>query len=407
MIEAPQPAPRRMWSRDFSLAIVLNLLLSVVYYLTVTSMALYAIDRFSASDAEAGFASGAFVFGAAAARLFAGPNMDLLGRRRLLVTSLMLFAVTSALYLAAESLLLLLIVRLLHGFSYGAAANTIAAAVQRLIPKGRRSEGTGYFGASTSVGGALGPLLAVGITSLVGFDALFMTMTGVAILSLVIGVALRLPGSVAPKRATRGAAGEFRVRLREIISVEALPVSLVAGLAGLSYAVILAFLVNYTLAVGLGAQAASLYYLVYAAVALASRLVVGRVQDCHGDNAVVYVLLISLSAGLSVLALMPTLTGLVLSAVLTAVGFGALVPCLQAAAVTLTPDARVGVATSTFFISMELSTGVGPIMAGAVLPHLGYASTFLVMAGVVLATIGMYWLVHGRRPEAWRSAARS
>lgn len=406
MTGAPAPVPRRMWSRDFSLAIALNLLLSMVYYLTVTSMALYAIDRFGASDAEAGFASGAFVLGAAAARLFAGPNMDLLGRRRLLVTSLILFVVTSALYLAAESLPLLLLVRLLHGFSYGAASNTIAAAVQGLIPAGRRSEGTGYFGASTSVGGALGPLLAVGLTSLWGFDALFVTMTGVAIVSLMIGAALRLPSSAAPRLATRRAVDRFQVRLRDVISMEALPVSLIAGLAGLSYAVILAFLVNYTLAAGLGAHAASLYYLVYAAVALASRLVVGRVQDCHGDNAVVYVLLLSLGTGLTVLALVPTLTGLMLSAVLTAVGFGALVPCLQAAAVTLTPDARVGVATSTFFISMEVSTGIGPILTGAVLPHLGYASTFLMMAGVVLATIGVYWLVHGRRPEAGRSAAR-
>ena len=51
--------PAKLWTKNFILAIVVNLFISMVFYLLMTTMALYAVDRFQASDTAAGFASSA------------------------------------------------------------------------------------------------------------------------------------------------------------------------------------------------------------------------------------------------------------------------------------------------------------------------------------------------------------
>ncbi|WP_211882770.1 MFS transporter [Pseudarthrobacter albicanus] len=160
MGEDSQP-PTRLWTRNFVLAIVTNFFIAMVFYLLMTSMALYAVERFQASDSAAGFAASAFIAGSVVARLFAGRLLDTLGRRRVLLASLAVFVIASLLYLQANTLGLLLALRAVHGVAFGAGNTAIAAAVQALIPPARRSEGTGYFGLSATLATAVGPSLAI------------------------------------------------------------------------------------------------------------------------------------------------------------------------------------------------------------------------------------------------------
>ncbi|HLS02687.1 MAG TPA: MFS transporter, partial [Beutenbergiaceae bacterium] len=51
----------RLWTTPFVAAVLVNLFMSSVFYLLLTSMAGYAIERFQASDAAAGFASAGFI----------------------------------------------------------------------------------------------------------------------------------------------------------------------------------------------------------------------------------------------------------------------------------------------------------------------------------------------------------
>ena len=82
---------QRLWTRTFIIGIVVNLFMSSVFYLLMTTMAIYAAQRFAASDSQAGLASSAFVIGAVFARLVAGKFLDAVGRRRMLVLSMIVF----------------------------------------------------------------------------------------------------------------------------------------------------------------------------------------------------------------------------------------------------------------------------------------------------------------------------
>src|SRR5699024_5911637 len=129
--------------------------------LLVTSMVGYAVVRFAAVETSAGLASTAFVLGSVLTRPLAGKLMDVVGRRRLLTVSLVLAAVVSVAYFFVDGLWLFILSRLVHGMMFGAGHTTLNAAAQDLIPPERRSEGSGYFATSMTLGSALGPLIAV------------------------------------------------------------------------------------------------------------------------------------------------------------------------------------------------------------------------------------------------------
>ena len=387
----PQP-PQRLWSRNFILTFTTNLFLSLVFYLLVTAMALYAVNEFQASEVMSGLAVSAFVLGAVVARLFSGQAMEFIGRKRLLICALALFLVASALYLAADSLGLLVAVRFVHGLGFGAASTVLATAVQGMIPPHRRGEGTGWFGTSMNFGAAIGPMLAFQLTDRFGFDSLFIVCTGFAVIGLLAGFLVQLP---AVQR--HGNGSRHRFSLRSLISVPVLPVALVMLMAGLAYSGILAFLNGYAQEQGIGPTVTSLFFVVYAAVLLASRFIVGPAQDRYGDNAVVFPLLVLFVAGLAVLALWPTTVGILLSAGLCALGFGSTLTSLQTVAATLVPPFQIGVATSTFFLLLDVGTGLGPVLLGALLPATGFSGMYLLLSGFVALALVAYWFAHGRR----------
>ncbi len=80
-----------LWTRSFVLAIAVSFLVSLVFITLVTTTALYAVDRFQASEAMAGFAAGAFVLGAVFSRIFFGKFLDVVGRRRTILIALAVF----------------------------------------------------------------------------------------------------------------------------------------------------------------------------------------------------------------------------------------------------------------------------------------------------------------------------
>ena len=384
---------QKLWTKGFVLAIVTNLFLSMVFYLLMTTMALYAVEQFNASDSAGGFASGSFVIGALVARVFAGKFLDFVGRRRLLIISLAVFVVAAVLYIPAGNLALLLTVRILHGAALGAASTSLSASVMGLIPINRRGEGTGYFGISTTLATAAGPFLAVLLVDSVSYRALFLVTAGCAAVALLLSLVLRLPERTPTPEEQRN---KWRMHLTDIIDPGALPIASVMFIAGAAYAGILSFLNSYAQSEDL-VLGASFFFMVYAVVVLVSRLFVGRIQDRHGDNAVVYPTLVSFAAGLALLAYAPNDTVLALAGVFVGFGFGALMPCAQAIAVTMAPPHRIGLATSTFFILMDAGVGLGPLLLGMLLPAAGFHGMYWVLAAVLLASTVLYYFVHGRK----------
>ncbi|GAA1389035.1 MFS transporter [Luteococcus peritonei] len=356
-------------------------------------MALYTVDRFQAGDAMAGFAASSFVIGSLLARLFAGRLLDVVGRRKMLTASLVVFIVVAVAYIPTRSLWLLLLLRLVHGVAYGAGNTALTAAVQAIIPPLRRSEGTGYFGLSMTLAAAVGPLLGTVLGAQGHFTQIFWWCAASSVVAMAGALLVRLPEHPADAEQRRT---WWRISPRTMIDPVTAPIGLVMLFSAIAYSGIITFLSSYARQFDV-VGAASLFFIVYAAATLLSRMVLGRIQDTIGDNAVMYPVMLLFAASLLLLALWPTATSVVLAGALAGVGFGGIIPCAQTIAVHASEPRRIGLAIATFFLMFDAGSGLGPVLLGALVPWTGFRGIYLALAGLMVPTTVLYTVVHGVR----------
>lgn len=385
-------ARAQLWTRDFVLGIGLNLTMSMVFYLLMTSMAGYAVTRFAAGDAASGFASSSFIVGAVLSRILAGKYLDFVGRRKMLIYSMAASVLACVAYIYSDTMPALITVRIVHGITFGAGNTAIMTAIQSVIPSHRRGEGTGYFGTATTISTALGPYLGVILPQEFEFWVLFAASALVSVSALVLALLIRLPEQ---ELSASQIADKWRLRLNTLVDVDGLRIGMIMLITGTAYAAALVFLAGYAADVGVP-EAASLFFVAYAIASLVARLFVGRMQDVFGDNIVIYPVLVLNLVGNLMLAWWPTTSGIVLAGVVIGLGFGSLMPSAQAMLIKTVSMARVPVATSSFFLLLDAGSGVGPIILGALMPVTGGSGMFLLCAGLVLAAMVVYFFAHGR-----------
>lgn len=392
----------RILTVQFGLATVVNLLVSLVFFMLMVVMAVYAVDRFGVSEPEAGLAASVFVIGALAVRPFAGRFLDVVGRRRVLVAGLVVFTVAGALYVPADRFELLVGVRLLHGAGLGAAHTAITASVMSVLPVARRAEGMGYFTMSGNVATATGPLLALAVVRAADHATLFRLAAALAAVALGLALALRLP---APPRDRMAPRAVLALRPADFVERRVLPVAAMMLLVGVAFSGVVTFVDGYASGNGLGAEVGA-FFVVYSGVILVSRLFVGRIHDTRGDNVVVYPALVAVAVGLVVLATVTTAPGLLTAGALLGLGTGTLISSSHVIAVSISPAHRVGLATSTFFVMLDLGTGIGPVLLGLVIARWDAATMYAGLAGLVVMAAGVYHVAHGRAVRAERRRPR-
>jgi len=81
----------KLWAKDFILIFIVNFFTFITFLLLMSVMSLFSTERFDATQSEAGLTTGIFVIATLIVRLFAGKYIDLLGRRKLLYISLIVF----------------------------------------------------------------------------------------------------------------------------------------------------------------------------------------------------------------------------------------------------------------------------------------------------------------------------
>lgn len=390
----------RLWTGRFVLAMLTNFSTMMTFYILITSMALYAVERFNASDSLAGFASGAFVFGSILARLLTGKFLDFIGRRRLLVTVLTGFLLISLAYLLANSLVLLLVVRFLHGLTFGAASTTLSASVVTFIPRRRRSEGIGYYGMAMTTAAALGPFVALLVKGPFGFEAVLLGGSAFAAAATAFSLGLRLPERTpGPEEVAR----KWHLHPKDLLEKSVLPIGTVMFVIAIGFSSVLTFVNSYGRAEHMVA-ATSLFFIVYAGALALSRLTVGRLQDRRGDNTLFYPALVLFAIGIVVLAIATDGLLIAAAAVLIGFGYGSTLTGGQSIAVTMAPEHRTGLAVSTYLISIDVGIGLGPVILGALIPWLGYRGMYSVVAAVIVIGVIIYHFVHGRKRHGGRRA---
>lgn len=393
-VSSPAFTPQRsgrMFSRNFLLISLVNLLIMSAYYLLFVINVPFMLERFNVSQSTAGIVTGIIVIGCLIGRFLTGYLVSLFPFRWLLLLGLAGYCGISWCYCAVETLEALFSLRFLLGFSIGVISTVTATVIAYIVPEEHRGLGISYFTMSTALALALGPLLGLSLLQRIHYEHIFQLCFGMALASVLLGLALELRHL--SHRADR--ASRSLLSLRNYLSYRVIPFGIFAMTVSLGYSNIQAFIAPYAAQRHL-MTAASFFFLVYGIAVLATRPLSGRIFDLRGENAVMYPSLGFMFSGLLLLGLGSTSVTLLLSAVLLGIGFGNFQSASQVIALNLVTPDRFAQATSTFFIFFDLGVGVGPYLLGFLVPCYGYDGLFLTLSAVTLVAVLLYYLLHGR-----------
>ncbi|OMH29025.1 MFS transporter [Tersicoccus phoenicis] len=347
-----------------------------------------------------GFIVGSVTITGIVVKLPAGALSDLFGFRRLMLAGSLVKATGPFFYLLAFTWPGLLIVRFYHGLATALYAPPASALVAKAYPHARGSR-LGIYNAAENAGVVLGPVLGgtVLAVTMSDFGGSFVICGAVGLLALA--AMLRLPDdeiSSAPPResgAPAGIAAGLRTLARGVREIVADPairlVSLVEAVLWIGIGSLQAYLPIYGVGVGLSVWQIGLLAGGQGVASVVSRPLMGR----YSDRLPTRVPLIVAGVALCVVTLIAIpYTGdfllLLLFSVIFGLGTGIVTPSTMAMIGDLVTRGNYGSAMGVFGSLWDAGHALGPVLLGLLVAWLGYRTSWLVMALVMLAALVVF-----------------
>ena len=348
-----------------------NLLMAVAFYFMVPILPLFLSDNFSATEGQVGLVLSFYTIAALLIRPFAGYAVDTIGRYGIYVGSLLLFTLTFFGYPWASSILFVLMLRFMHGLTWGSMSSAGSTIAVDLVPQKRRGEGIGIFGLSMTIAMAIGPLIAILITGDGGYNRLFFSAAAFSFLGLMLSLFVKVPKIKKQKN---------KFSFSSLIEKKALPVSLNMFFITIPYGGIISFIALYGRSINI--ESSGVFFLLLALGIAVSRIVSGKSFDRVGPKKISLLGLSLLVIGLFVLAFYKNEIGYHLAALVLGFGFGILMATFQAIANHNVAAEKRGAANSTYLTFFDLGIGFGMLLVGYLIQVLDYSGTFLLCAGI-------------------------
>lgn len=343
---------------------------------------------------QVGVAVGAFAVGAVLLRPYVGRLGDRIGRRVLLVGGATIVGASVLCYLAATSLGLLVVARLLGGVGEAAAFVGAGTMITDIAPADRRGEAISYWSVAVYGGLAFGPALGEAVLDAWGYDAVWMVSAALAFAAAGLGLATtetKPPG---------GGPTEAPLLHRAAIAPGTILFLGLCGLAGFTE-----FVPLYVSDIGL--ENSRLVFLLYGCLILAVRVVGARLPDRLGPLRAGTGALGLGATGLAVMAAWASIPGLVLGTALFATGMSLMYPSLLTLALVGVDDAQRASVVGTFSAFFDLSQGLGALILGGVAAASGYRGAFASGAVLALAGLALLWSGVDPRTRERRVAVRA
>lgn len=372
-----------LWGRNYTLLTLTNLLFFLSFQMVVPVLPLY-ITGLGASDIVVGIIVGAGTLGGLVARPLAGKISDRYARLPVYYCGLLLCTLMIFVYPYCVMLGLLLILRLLHGFSMGITTTSSNTIVADILPHNRFTEGMGYFGMGSVLAMAFSPVIALYLAEHLGFKVSFHVAFVVIVITLILSLFIKGRDIPSVKRETKTVNGQGQ----GIYEIKALPAAALLAVQSCGYCAMVTYIALY--GAELGISGVGIFFTVNSLFVILCRLGAGKLADRRGFPAVIIPALLISALGYIFLGSGHSLPLLLVGAALLGVGFGAAFPTFQAMALRDTPQNRHGAATATVMSGFDIGFGLGAVIWGFVAQTLGYSAIYYINTALLLVSLGVY-----------------
>src|SRR5213593_1396197 len=368
--------------------IFLTVLIDLVGFgIIMPILPMYA-QRFGAQ----GIGYGALVFVFSAMQFLAtallGRLSDRIGRRPILLTTMLVNAAGYVLFAFAPSYAVLFLARVISGFASG-NISAAQAYVADITSPAERARGMGTIGAAFGIGFVLGPMIGGLADHYLGHLAPGLIAAGLSLVNFVSASAI-LPESLAAQHRTVRPVFDFGHMGEALARPELRPLMLVWLIAPFSFAgYTVALPLHATKALGWGAKELGWLFVVIGTIAAAVQgFVFGRIERRTGARALLVVGLFGMAVSIAAVPYAATSLQLYAWTVPLAFANSLFAPAASGLVSIYADPTEQGTILGAAQAFAALGRSLGPLAAGWAYDGLGKRSTFL-LAGVIMLLAGV------------------
>lgn len=291
-------------------------------------------------------------------RPVAGNLTDRLSKYQLTMTGGVLCSVGNIGYLISPNPIWLLVFRLINGTGFVLCTVCMATWLAFLVPRNHVGEAMGYYGLLNATSMALAPALSISLYQVIGYRAT-LCMSAMAGILMVVIIQF-ISNHAKPVTEVKKAPHQFK-----LLQHDALPVAVIVSLLSIPYFITQADIVQYVEQQHLHV-AVNLYFLIYAVVLFAIRIMLKDYFDTIRFSIWFIICSIATIVYIIFLTIMQANWEMALAAAGMALGYGIMFSICQSTSLLLAPESEQGLASSTFYLGLDIGMAIGPIIGGII-----------------------------------------
>lgn len=380
----------RLVTPNYILMIVANFLQFFGFWLLIPVLPFYLQEVFLANKSSIGAILSCYTIAALCIRPFSGYLLDTFARKPLYLLAYFLFTAIFGGYMLAGTLLLFIIFRIIHGFSFGMVTVSGNTIVIDIMPSSRRGEGLGYYGLANNIAMSIGPMIGLFLhDAKVGYTFIFSCSLGACILGFICAYLVKTPYKTPIKKEP--------ISLDRFILIKGIPAGISLLLLSIPYGITTNYVAMYAKQIGITSSTGFFFTLMAIGMAV-SRLFSGKFVDkgmiTQAILAGIYLVsfcFFGLGACGWIINWIPleTIYIFYFIALLLGIGFGTMFPAYNTLFVNLAPNNQRGTATSTYLTSWDVGIGIGMIAGGYIAEFFTFKIAYLF--GAILTIISLYF----------------
>lgn len=355
----------RLMTSSYCFILAANFLLYFGFWLLIPVFPFYLSEIFHVSNSTIGIVLSCYTVSSLCIRPFSGYLLDAFARKPLYLFAYFIFMLVFAGYMLASLLTVFIILRVVHGFSFGMVTVGGNTVVIDIMPSSRRGEGLGYYGLTNNIAMSIGPMFGLFLHS---GGASYITIFSYALVSCALGFLcawlVKTPYKPPVKREP--------ISFDRFILLKGLPAGFSLLLLSIPYGMTTNYVAMYARQIGITAETG--FFFTFMALGMAvSRLFSGRLVDKGMVTQVISTgiyLVCFCYFGLTACGWLVdwnyqvTTVLFFMIALLLGIGFGTMFPAYNTLFVNLAPNSQRGTATSTYLTSWDVGIGIGMLTGG-------------------------------------------